>query len=86
MKVQFFILSIALRQFEAWMSSANPKDDNDIDPGVRYIIYCTAISKAGEEEWEFLWEHYEKTNNANEKSTIIQALACSRQIWILQVS
>ena len=75
-----------MRQFETWMSSPTPELNNGIDPGSRYIVYCTAISKGDELEWDFLWDQYLKTNNANEKSTIIQALACSKQIWILQVS
>jgi len=57
----------ALHQFQTWTSSANPVEDNNIDPGLRYIVYCTAISIGDEMEWDFLWEQYEKTNNANEK-------------------
>ena len=82
----YFWIFIAIHQFETWRSSANPEEENEIDPGLRYIVYCTAISKGDEIEWDFLWEQYEKTNNANEKSTIIQSLACSKHIWILQVS
>lgn len=48
-------------------------------------IYCSAISAGGEKEWDFLWNMYLKSNNANEKSNILRALACSKEVWILQV-
>ena len=68
------------------MSSNNPDTENDINPGLRHIIYCTAISKGDEREWDFLWERLKKTNNANEKSTILSSLACTKHIWMLRVS
>ena len=77
---------LALLQFKNWMSSANPDTDNPINPGLRSVIYCTAISKGDEREWDFLWERLQKTNNANEKSTILRSLACTKHIWILKVN
>ena len=67
------------------MSSNNPDTENEINPGLRHIIYCTAISKGDEREWDFLWERLKKTNNANEKSTILSSLACTKHIWMLRV-
>lgn len=50
---------------------------------LRRVIYCNAIKNGREREWNFLWQRYIKSNVASEKSMIIGALACSRQIWVL---
>ena len=68
------------------MLSANPDAENAINPGLRSVVYCTAISKGDEREWDFLWERLKKTNNANEKTTILISLACTKHIWILKVT
>jgi aminopeptidase N len=62
------------------------QSDSNIPANLRKTVYCTAIAAGDEKEWNFLWEQYLKSNNANEKSNILKALACSREIWILQVN
>ena len=75
----------ALSQFKTWMDSNIPDEKNHINPNLRKIIYCTAISQGDEKEWDFLWERLTKTNNANEKSNILYSLACTKHIWMLKV-
>ena len=75
----------ALSQFKTWMDSHIPDEENHINPNLRKIIYCTAISQGDEKEWDFLWERLTKTNNANEKSNILYSLACTKHIWMLKV-
>jgi aminopeptidase N len=46
-------------------------------------VYCTAISKGGQKEWDFGWERYKNSNVGSEKKTILDGLTCSKEIWIL---
>lgn len=51
---------------------------------MRSTIYCTAVRSGGENEWRFLWERYTRSNVAAERSQILGALGCSREVWLLQ--
>ncbi|XP_062947896.1 aminopeptidase N [Cynocephalus volans] len=66
--------------FKQWM--ANP-DDNPIHPNLRSTVYCNAISLGGEEEWDFAWDQFQKATLVNEADKLRVALACSREVWIL---
>lgn len=46
-------------------------------------MYCTAIKVGGQEEWDFAWERYKNSNVGSEKELLLQALGCSREVWIL---
>ncbi|XP_064595778.1 glutamyl aminopeptidase-like [Liolophura sinensis] len=46
-------------------------------------IYSVGIREGGEEEWNFLWKKSVETNVPTEKSTMLEALAQSRHLWIL---
>jgi aminopeptidase N len=56
---------------------------NRISENLREIVYCTAISVGGQAEWDFAWERYLNANVENEKETLLMALGCSKEIWIL---
>lgn len=47
-------------------------------------MYCTAVRYGNEREWKFLWERYRNSNVATERSLILGALGCSREVWLLQ--
>lgn len=51
---------------------------------LRSVVYCTAIRHGGDREWQFLWGRYSKSNVGTEKTLILSALGCSREIWLLQ--
>lgn len=51
---------------------------------LRSVVYCTAIRNGGDKEWQFLWARYSKSNVGTEKTLILSALGCSREIWLLQ--
>ncbi|XP_059178196.1 aminopeptidase N-like, partial [Physella acuta] len=70
----------ALSQFKQWMD--NPKS-NPIDPNFKSTVYCNAISAGGWEEWQFGLRMYTETDMATERSSLLSAMACSRQPWIL---
>ncbi|KAG8440629.1 hypothetical protein GDO86_006396 [Hymenochirus boettgeri] len=71
---------LALEQFGKWMQNDSK---NEIHPNLRSTIYCTAIANGGETEWEFAWEKFKQTDNAQEAEKLRSALACSKEPWIL---
>jgi aminopeptidase N len=73
----------SIRQFETWKNSPYPDHRNSISENLREIVYCTAISVGGQAEWDFAWERYLNANVENEKETLLMALGCSKEIWIL---
>jgi hypothetical protein len=46
-------------------------------------VYCTAIRVGGQDEWDFAWQRYRKTNVGSERDILLGALGCSRETWIL---
>lgn len=54
-----------------------------IDPNLRSIVYCTAIREGSETEWDFAYRKYLETSSVAEKNTLIDALGCTRQRWLL---
>lgn len=49
----------------------------------QYTVYCTAVKHGGEPAWTFLWKKYLSSDVASEKDTILKALACAKEIWLL---
>ena len=41
--------------FKEWMDSANPDENNHIDPAIRNTVYCQAVADGDEKSWNFLW-------------------------------
>nr|DBA32004.1 TPA: hypothetical protein GDO54_007756 [Pyxicephalus adspersus] len=70
---------LATQQFRDWMESKV----NNIHPNLRYTIYCNALARGGEEEWNFAWQEFKKTDNAQEADKLRAGLACSKEPWIL---
>lgn len=54
-----------------------------ISPNLKSTVYCTGIAEGGEDEWNFTWEQYLSSDLASEKATILSALGCSKEVWIL---
>lgn len=65
--------------FNEWRQSGK----NQINPALRYTIYCTAIENGDKDDWNFLWRVYEKEPNASERDRIMRALGCTKEIWLL---
>ncbi|KAG5878428.1 hypothetical protein JTB14_026301 [Gonioctena quinquepunctata] len=61
----------------------NPEANNIIPKDLRGVVYCTSLKHGGEEEWELLWNKYKNSNVATEKSTLLTALGCTNEIWLL---
>ncbi|KAG9508960.1 Aminopeptidase N [Fragariocoptes setiger] len=65
--------------FDRWRSSGR----NYIEPSLREIIYCNVVRHGKESDWDFLWRQYDREQSANERDRILKALACSRELWML---
>ena len=50
---------------------------------MKSTVYCTAMSEGDEEEWEFGWQRYKGSNVATEKADLLNALSCTKEIWLL---
>ncbi|XP_017023713.1 aminopeptidase Ey-like [Drosophila kikkawai] len=70
--------------FREWRSVANPDETNPVPIEVRGTVYCTAIKHGSDEDWEFLWTRYLKTNVAADRDTILLSLTCTQNERLLQ--
>lgn len=69
--------------FRNWMATEDPDTTNPIPLDLRSVVYCSAIRSGNEKEWNFLWKRYGKSNVGTERTMILSALGCSREIWLL---
>eukprot|EP00092_Neocalanus_flemingeri_P026889 GFUD01029145.1.p1 GENE.GFUD01029145.1~~GFUD01029145.1.p1 ORF type:complete len:1053 (+),score=224.11 GFUD01029145.1:199-3357(+) len=67
-----------------WMSLPDPDTSSPIPTSLQTTVLCSGIAKGDVSHWDFLWERYGNSNNANEKVNIMTALSCSNEIWILE--
>nr|UXX33471.1 aminopeptidase N-like protein [Holotrichia oblita] len=59
--------------------------ENDAIPNdLRGVVFCFSIKYGGQAEWNFLWNQYLTSNVASVKNTILKALGCTRQTWLMQ--
>ncbi|KAL3885524.1 hypothetical protein ACJMK2_025576 [Sinanodonta woodiana] len=70
----------ATAQYREWMTNPNI---NSIDADLKSTIYCTAVREGGADEWDFALAQYRKSPVAAEKSNLLSAMACTREVWIL---
>ncbi|KAM8973866.1 aminopeptidase N-like isoform 2-T2 [Pelodytes ibericus] len=70
---------LATELFNEWRTTG----DNRIHPNLRSTIYCSAVAQGGEAEWNFIWEKFAASDNAQESDKLRAALACSKEPWIL---
>nr|CAH8833067.1 unnamed protein product [Trichobilharzia regenti] len=69
--------------FTLWMSEPVT---NPIPPGLRSVVYCTAIRFGGQAEWKFLRSQYNVNETEDvEKENILTGLSCSRDIWTMKL-
>ncbi|KAM9066303.1 aminopeptidase N [Sarcophilus harrisii] len=71
---------LASSLFRDWMR--NPSK-NPIHPNLRSTIYCNAIARGGDEEWDFAWKQFQNATLVTEADKLRSALACSQKVWIL---
>ncbi|XP_047482312.1 aminopeptidase N-like isoform X2 [Penaeus chinensis] len=67
--------------FNSWVQ--NPSNTSLISPNLKSTVYCTGVAEGGEDEWNFAWEQYINSNVATEKSKLLSAMGCTKEVWIL---
>jgi aminopeptidase N len=50
---------------------------------LRGAVYCSAVRKGDMAVWEFAYQRYLVSNLAAEKTKLLNALGCTREIWLL---
>ena len=55
-----------------------------IPPDLRSVVYCSAVSNGGVDEWAFLYEEFLKSNVASDQVLILSALGCTRDANLLK--
>ena len=51
-----------------------------INVNMKKSVYCTAVANGGEEEWDFAWDRYQKSNVATEKSNMLSSMGCTKEV------
>lgn len=69
----------SLHQVRAW--KANNK--SDITPNLESPVFCGAMQVGNSEDWEFLYQKYEKAGNTSQRSRLLNGLSCSENRDIL---
>ncbi|XP_068233228.1 aminopeptidase N-like [Palaemon carinicauda] len=69
----------AIDLFQKWVAS----NESVFSPNVQSTVLCTGIKYGGETEWNAAWKRYTQSNVGAEKSDILYALGCTKEIWIL---
>jgi len=75
----------ATAKFEEWMQMISPDQEgnNPVDVNLKFQTYCNGISEGGEKAWKFVWDRYNASNVATEKSTMLSSLGCVKDVWLL---
>ena len=47
------------------------------------VIYCFGIKEGGLEAWTFAYEKLLSSNSAAERDSLMMALGCAKENWIL---
>ncbi|KAJ8417585.1 hypothetical protein AAFF_G00224280 [Aldrovandia affinis] len=71
---------MATNLFDLWRKDPTT---NPIHPNLRPMVYCSAIGAGGEVEWDFAWKMLKVSSSDVERERLVEALACTKQVWIL---
>ncbi|XP_003240500.1 aminopeptidase N isoform X1 [Acyrthosiphon pisum] len=63
--------------FRKWIKSVDPDNNNILPKDLKININCYAMKYGGEEEWNFLWKRFQRSNFRFDKIDMIFALGCS---------
>lgn len=74
-------LNTAHELYKQWM--LNPDNNTIFTPNIKWTVYCRGVEAGGEEEWNFAWSRYLKSNVASEKSKLLAAMGCTKKQWLL---
>ncbi|XP_036400184.1 aminopeptidase Ey-like [Megalops cyprinoides] len=72
--------NMAIGLFDRWRRDPAT---NPIHSNLKLTVYCSAVAAGGEEEWDFVWKMFQKAPIMLEKHWLRLALACTKDVWIL---
>ena len=61
------------KEFDEWKSS----DDTKINPNLKLIIISAGVKSGDEDDWNFIWDKFQKTKSPAEKGVYLEALGHS---------
>ncbi|CAG0903835.1 unnamed protein product [Darwinula stevensoni] len=75
----------ATEQFRNWKGNYNQSapDQALLNPNIKGLVYCEGVRSGTVEDWDFVYEHYNKTNYAAERTLLLAAMACTKESWLL---
>ncbi|XP_075986564.1 aminopeptidase N-like [Anticarsia gemmatalis] len=73
----------AIELFQQWMDTADPDENNPIPLDLRNIVYCVAVSRGSLRHWQFVLDRHQAANVASAKQSLLEALTCTNEVWIL---
>ncbi|XP_077146788.1 aminopeptidase Q [Ranitomeya variabilis] len=75
-------LNLASDLYAKWMANTS---NNEIPQSIKGSVYCYGIAEGGQEEWEFAWNYYNKSDSEDhwELTSLKQGLSCTREPWLL---
>ena len=54
-----------------------------VDPDLRAVVYQVGVAYGCQDDWEFVWQQYQASDDPYEKRLLLRALAQSTEPWIL---
>ncbi|KAK0159807.1 hypothetical protein PV327_010880 [Microctonus hyperodae] len=73
------VVKPAKNLFDDWMLRGKK-----ISPNIRDVVYVAGIRFGGEDEWNYCWDTYKKTQVPSEKRIMVQAMGATTDPWLLQ--
>ncbi|XP_047036095.1 aminopeptidase N-like isoform X1 [Helicoverpa zea] len=73
----------AMQLFQQWMDTENPDENNPIPLDLRRTVYCVGVGRGSVLAWRFALAREQRANVAAARDALLQALTCTREIWIL---
>ncbi|XP_013411098.1 glutamyl aminopeptidase [Lingula anatina] len=71
-------LGNATEKFRGWLDT-----DEYLDPNLRVMVYKYGSYRSGQEDWDKIWNKYEKENVPQEARRLLYALAQFKELWLL---
>nr|CAH8833085.1 unnamed protein product [Trichobilharzia regenti] len=80
------LVNAAVRDVDWITMREDRNEEKHIPPGLRSVVYCTAIRFGGQAEWKFLRSQYNVNETEDvEKENILTGLSCSRDVWTMKL-
>ncbi|KAK8788793.1 hypothetical protein V5799_021434 [Amblyomma americanum] len=81
-----FVNHLITNQYERLMSEESKDESMQISLPYSYrpIVFCQAIKHGNEDDFNFLWKHYDISANTQERVVLLKALSCTTNLQLLE--